>query len=106
MDLGLNGKVAMISGASRGIGKAIALGLAREGCRISICARGREALDDTADEVRRRGGEVCASVLDVTNATGLPRWLEETQRRFEWVDILVNNVGGGAARRKPGCVER
>jgi 3-oxoacyl-[acyl-carrier protein] reductase len=95
MDLGLNGKVAMISGGSRGIGKAIALGLAAEGCRISICARGKEALDDTANALRGRGGEVCASVVDVTNANDVQRWFEETQRRFESVDILVNNVGGG-----------
>ena len=55
MDLGLTGKVAMVSGASRGIGRAIALGLAAEGCRLSICARGREALEQTAEDIRSRG---------------------------------------------------
>ena len=65
MDLGLTGKVAMVSGASRGIGRAIARGLAAEGCRVSICARGQEALEQTAEEIRSEGGEDLAAALDV-----------------------------------------
>ncbi len=95
MDLGLKGKVAMVSGASRGIGRAIALGLAEEGCRLSLCARGQEDLDRTAGEVQSRGTEVLALVADVTREGDAQHWVEETQRRFGRIDILVNNVGAG-----------
>lgn len=94
MDLGLTGKVAMVSGASRGIGKAISLGLAAEGCRVSLCARGKEALDQTAEEVRAQGGQVLATALDVTNEGEARGWVAATQRQFGSVDILINNVGG------------
>ena len=94
MDLRLAGKVAMVSGASRGIGRAIALGLADEGCRVSVCARGQAQLDATAQEARRRGGEVLAVRRDVTDEAEARGWVDETQDRFGGVDILVNNVGG------------
>ena len=94
MDLGLTNKVAMISGASRGIGRAIALGLAAEGCRLSLCARGKEQLDITAQEAREQGGDVLATALDVTQEAEARSWVEETQQRFGGVDILINNVGG------------
>ena len=94
MDLGLTGRVAMISGASRGIGKAVALGLAEEGCRLSLCARGRQDLDETSLELRARGVEVLASPLDVTDADAARRWFDETRDAYRDIDILVNNVGG------------
>ena len=94
MDLGLKNKVAMITGASRGIGRAITLGLAAEGCRLSVCARGQEGVDALTREMRATGAEVVASAVDVTNETDARRWVEETQQRFGQVDILVNNVGG------------
>ena len=94
MDLGLIGRVAMISGASRGIGKAVALGLAEEGCRLSLCARGRQDLDETSLELRGRGAEVLASPLDVTDADAARRWFDETRDAYRDIDILVNNVGG------------
>ena len=94
MDLGLTGKVAMVSGASRGIGKAISLGFAAEGCRVSLCARGTEALEQTADEVRSQGGEVIAMSLDVTSESEAQNWIAATRSQFGGVDILVNNVGG------------
>ena len=94
MDLGLTGRVAMISGASRGIGKAVALGLAEEGCRLSLCARGRQDLDETSLELRGRGAEVLASPLDVTDADAARRWFDETRDAYRDIDILVNNVGG------------
>ena len=94
MDLGLTAKVAMITGASRGIGKAIARGLAAEGCRLSVCARGREDLEETARELRGRGAEVLASALDVTDEEAARAWFAETRERFQAVDILINNVGG------------
>jgi len=94
MDLGLRDKVAMVSGASRGIGQAIALGLAAEGCSLSLCARGKEALDQVVQAVRGRQTEALAFAGDVTNENNAQRWVEETQNRFGHVDILVNNVGG------------
>ena len=94
MNLGLTGKVAMISGGSRGIGRAVAAGLAAEGCRVSLCARGREGLDEAVRELRGRGAEAAASAVDVTDEDQARRWLEETRSRFGEVDILVNNVGG------------
>lgn len=94
MELGLAGKVAMVSGASRGIGKAIALGLAAEGCRLSVCARGREALEQTAEAIRGRGGRVLTIALDVSNESQTKGWVEATRREYGAIDILVNNVGG------------
>ncbi len=94
MNLELKGKVAMVSGASRGIGRAIALGLATEGCNLSLCARGKETLDQVAQEVHGRGAEALAFAGDVTNEDEARRWIEETQNRFGRVDVLVNNVGG------------
>lgn len=94
MELGLAGKVAMVSGASRGIGKAIALGLAAEGCRLSVCARGREALEQTAEAIRGRGGRVLATALDVSNESQTTGWVEATRREYGTIDVLVNNVGG------------
>lgn len=94
MDLGLKGKVAMVSGASRGIGRAMALGLAREGCRLSLCARGKEHLDQAAREAQACGVEVITLAIDVTREDEARRWVEETRQRFGQVDILINNVGG------------
>ena len=94
MDLGLSNHVAMISGASRGIGRAIALGLAAEGCRLSLCARGREQLEATAQEARAAGVEVLATALDVTREVEARRWVKATQQQFGGIDILINNVGG------------
>ncbi|CAI7988877.1 Peptide methionine sulfoxide reductase MsrA 2 [Geodia barretti] len=84
----------MITGASRGIGKTIALGLAAEGCRLSLCARGREDLDETVSELRASGAEVLSSTLDVTDENAARRWFDETRDRYQTIDILVNNVGG------------
>ena len=94
MDLGLSNNVAMISGASRGIGRAIALGLAAEGCRLSLCARGQERLEETAQEARAAGVEVLATALDVTREPEARRWVEATRQQFGGIDILINNVGG------------
>ena len=94
MELDLTGKVAMVTGASRGIGKAIALGLAKEGCQLSVCARGRGELEDTIRELRANGIEALGSALDVTNERAARQWFEETQRRLGAIDVLVNNVGG------------
>ncbi len=93
MDLGLKGKVAMVTGASRGLGRWMAQGLADEGVRLSICARGAEALNETARELEAAGHEVLSEALDVTDAAQLQGWVERTRKRFGAIDILVNNAG-------------
>ena len=101
MDLGLSGKVALVTGASRGIGRAIALGLAAEGCRVVLCARGREALDAAVEEAHQRagsGGDATGVVADVTTAEGVTALIETARTGFGGIDVVVNNVGGSGAR--------
>ena len=95
MDLGLKEKVAIVTGASRGIGRSIALGLAAEGCRLGICARGAERLELTAGEAREKGVEVLAAPADATDAAALEQFVAAVGERYGRIDILVNNVGGG-----------
>lgn len=94
MDTGLRDKVALVTGASRGIGKAIASALAMEGCRLSITARGSCALNRVADGFRKYGCDVLAVSGDMTNPDDVRRLVDETISRFGTIHILVNNVGG------------
>ena len=66
MDLGLRNQVVVVTGASRGIGRATALGFADEGARLVVCARGEAPLREAAEAMRARGAEVCAVAADVT----------------------------------------
>jgi 3-oxoacyl-[acyl-carrier protein] reductase len=94
MDLGLNGKVAMLTGASRGLGRAMALALAAEGVRVSICARGGDLLQQAAAELKAAGASVLAQPADVNDAAAMEAWTAATVQQFGGVDILVNNAGG------------
>ena len=94
MDMGLKGKVALVTGGSRGIGRATALGLAEEGCSVAICARGKEQLEETAGELRAKGVDVLALPADMTNPEDIAQLVDQTVRRFGTVHVLVNNVGG------------
>lgn len=94
MDLGLRSKVVMISGASRGLGLAMAEALGAEGARLSLCARGAEALEKSAADLRSKGYEVCAEAADVADGAQAARWVETTVQRMGGVDVLVNNAGG------------
>jgi len=95
MELGLAGKVAIVGGASRGIGKAAAMALAREGCPIAIGARGREGLEAAAAEIAdATGGEVLPVVCDMSRYQDIRRFVAETVARFGRLDIVVNNAGG------------
>jgi 3-oxoacyl-[acyl-carrier protein] reductase len=100
MELGLEEKVAVVTGSSKGIGKAIAVELAREGCRVALAARGDKDLEEAAEDIRRSGssGDVLAVAADVTKADEVERLIEETVARFATVDILVNNAGGTGRR--------
>ena len=97
MDLGLKGKVALITGASQGIGKAIALTLAEEGCHLAICARRKEALDSSAKEIRAKGVEILAIQSDVTKLEDNKNFVSQAAKKFGRIDILVNNAGYGNA---------
>jgi 3-oxoacyl-[acyl-carrier protein] reductase len=93
MDLGLKGKAAIITGASRGIGRAIAATLAAEGVRLSLCARGGKDLEKAAAELRAAGADVIAHPADQTEPTAVERWFKATVAHFGGVDILINNAG-------------
>lgn len=98
MDLGLEGKVALVTGGSEGIGKAIARLLAQEGANVAICARRADVLAAAADELREGArGEVVAVPADVTLPSDLERFVAVALARWGRVDILVNNAGTAAA---------
>ncbi|MEO6724966.1 MAG: SDR family NAD(P)-dependent oxidoreductase, partial [Blastocatellia bacterium] len=98
MNLGLKGRVAMIAAASKGIGKACALALAQEGCKVSICARTPEVLMKTASELEAHS-ETIALVTDVSSSNGLENWFQTTVEAFGQVDILITNTGGPPVSR-------
>jgi 3-oxoacyl-[acyl-carrier protein] reductase len=95
MDLGLQGKVAIVTGSSRGLGLASARALVAEGCHVCISARGEEALAEAAlalAAVSSGGAEVLAVSADLGTAAGIARVVDATIGRFGGVDVLVNNV--------------
>jgi 3-oxoacyl-[acyl-carrier protein] reductase len=95
MELGLDGRVAIVAASSKGLGKASALALANEGARVTVCARTEADLDATAEEIRTRMGvEVLAVPADLTRAEDIERVITTTVERFGGVDVLVNNSGG------------
>jgi len=93
MDLGINGRVALVTASSNGLGKASALALADEGCKVVVCARGEDALRATEKELSERT-EVLAIADDVTEPEAPRRLVEATVERFGTIDILVPNAGG------------
>ncbi len=94
MELGLRGRVVMVTGGSRGIGKAISLGFAEEGCLLAICGRTAETLEQTAEAIRKHGVEVLTLPTDLTQPGGSEQFVRATLDRFGRIDVLVNNVGG------------
>lgn len=95
MDLGLNNRVALVAASSRGLGKAVALGLAREGAKLALCARTDSALQATAAEIRAEtGAQVLARAFDVTSHAEVRAFVAETAAAFGAVDICVANAGG------------
>ena len=97
MDLGIRNRVAMVAAASKGLGRAIAEALAAEGCRVSICARSLESLEEAKTAIEAAGAEVLPVACDVSKADDLQRWFDATVARFGQVDILVTNTGGPPA---------
>ncbi|MCU1692316.1 MAG: short chain dehydrogenase family protein [Frankiales bacterium] len=96
MLLDLSDRRVIVTGASRGIGRAIARAFADEGCRIAICARGKEALDEVAEDLRARGAkDVLARVTDVGSTPDVQTFVAEAAAAFGGLDVLVNNAGQG-----------
>jgi len=98
LELGLGGKVVIISGGSEGLGRAAAERFAREGARVAICARRKDVLERAAEGIRKAtGGEVFAQPADVTQAADIESFVNAVVARFNTVDILVNNAGTSSA---------
>ncbi len=95
MDLELQGRGAVVTGSSRGIGKHIAIALAREGCNVAISGRTRETLTAAGQEVRDLGVSVVETLVDLTEPGAAERIVGDAHRAFGRVDVLVNCVGGG-----------
>src|SRR2546429_553969 len=96
MDLGLKDRVAVVAASSKGLGKAVALGLAAEGVKVALCARGEEELRRTASEIP---GEAIAEVVDVTIEAQVTRFAETVLRRYGRIDICITNAGGPPAKK-------
>ena len=106
MDLQLTDKIALVTGSSRGLGLASARALLEEGCKVAICARGAERLDEAAEVLRREvaAERVLAVQADLSTAEGVATVVDSTVEAFGGVDILVNNVGraGGGGIAEDG----
>ncbi|HZP33274.1 MAG TPA: SDR family NAD(P)-dependent oxidoreductase [Candidatus Acidoferrales bacterium] len=94
-DLPLAGKVALVTGGSRGIGRAIASRLTRLGVDVAVCARNRDEIERAAAPLRQGGRKILPIVADVTRADDVHRMIEQTCRELGEIEILVNNAGAG-----------
>src|SRR5690348_5413205 len=98
MDLQLKGKVAMVGGASKGLGFAVARALALEGAQVSVAARSREAITASAEKIQKEcGAQVLAHAADLSQADAIAAWTKATTDRFGGVDMLFTNTGGPPA---------
>jgi NAD(P)-dependent dehydrogenase (short-subunit alcohol dehydrogenase family) len=99
--LGLEGRRAVVTGGSKGLGFAIAAELAQEGASVAICARHSDEVDEAAARLRAAGATLFAAVADVTDAGQIDRFIDDAAQALGGVDILVNNAGGA----RPGRFE-
>jgi len=98
MDLQLTGRKALVTGASRGIGRAIALELAREGCDLALCARGAEPLEALAKELREAGRTVYVQPVDVADEQAVTGFVETAADELGGLDVVVSNVSAGSLK--------
>ena len=94
MDLGLKNKNALVTGASQGIGYAIAEALAREGCNVAICARDSGRLAEAGKKLESHGTRIVTVEADLASESGCRKFVDAVAAEFETIDIVVNNVGG------------
>jgi 3-oxoacyl-[acyl-carrier protein] reductase len=97
MQIGLQGKRAVVTGGSRGIGRSIALAFAGAGAAVSICARGKEALDATSNELQARGVKAHAGICDLADKDAIATYIMAAADSLGGIDILVNNASGFGA---------
>ena len=98
-DDSLAGKCALVTGASRGIGRATALALAQAGCDVALAARGADELQQVADEIAATGRKAVVISCDVTDAAQVRRMVDETRAQLGGLDILVNNAGSAQSAK-------
>jgi 3-oxoacyl-[acyl-carrier protein] reductase len=91
----LTGKVAIVTGAGRGIGRAVSLALGRAGARVALAARSEPELRAVAEEIRSRDGDALVLVTDVTREDDMERLVKQTRNEWGTIDVLVNNAGWG-----------
>lgn len=89
----LNGRVAVVTGAAGGIGRATSIALAREGCKLAISDVNLEGLEETAEAIRGAGGKVCTHEVDVADKQRMLRYVDQVMDEFGGVNVLVNNAG-------------
>jgi NAD(P)-dependent dehydrogenase (short-subunit alcohol dehydrogenase family) len=89
----LEDKIALITGAGRGIGKAVALDYAREGAKLAICARTASEIEETAGEIKAAGAECFALECDVSQEEPVRKLIDEVEKNFGRIDVLINNAG-------------
>tara|TARA_B100001750_G_scaffold239407_1_gene247418 strand:- start:1472 stop:2245 length:774 start_codon:yes stop_codon:yes gene_type:complete len=94
MDLGIEGKVALVTGGSRGLGKQAAMSLAKEGVHVVICARTESTLNETVEDIRKMGGHISGFVADISQTDERQKLYESVIEENGNIDILVNNAGG------------
>ena len=93
MDLGLKGKVAIVTGSTEGIGKATALNFAQQGAKVAICSRDAEKVKQAVAEIEAAGGEVLGMAADISKAADIEQFIHAVAAKFGRIDILVNNAG-------------
>jgi 3-oxoacyl-[acyl-carrier protein] reductase len=98
MDLGLTGRKAIVTGASRGIGRSIAEVLAAEGCDLALCARGKDTLEEFADELRKDGRTVLTEAVDVSDEQAVASYVESAAAGLGGLDIVISNVSAGGLK--------
>jgi NAD(P)-dependent dehydrogenase (short-subunit alcohol dehydrogenase family) len=101
MDLGLSGRKALVTGGSRGIGRAIVESLADEGCDVALCARGQDGVDDATAAVEARGRRALGKAIDITDHEAVGAWVGDVADAFGGLDIVVGNASALAVAPGP-----